>query len=129
MTVLSKLAGDELLSCCFPVKPVLRRTVSGESADGISELEPFFGTGGANSSISERASRDFAPEICTNEQYQCDAFIAETIQRTRNEIQGSQRRNFTVHWNPVNTATNGPYKFGRISGGRSNFMAGLCAVR
>ena len=29
-----------------------------------SGLEPFFGTGGASSSDSERASRDFDPEIC-----------------------------------------------------------------
>lgn len=29
-----------------------------------SDLEPFFGTGGASSSTSERASRDFELEIC-----------------------------------------------------------------
>lgn len=31
-------------------------------------MEPFFGTGGANSSISERASSDFDPEICGEKQ-------------------------------------------------------------
>ena len=30
----------------------------------MSDLEPFFGTGGADSSISVRASSDLDPEIC-----------------------------------------------------------------
>jgi len=33
-----------------------------------------------------------------------------------------------LQWNPVNTATNGPWKFGRINGVGSNFMAGLLQV-
>jgi len=43
---------------------VLRRIDSGEIPNVRSGLEPFFGTGGASSSSSERASRDFDPEIC-----------------------------------------------------------------
>jgi len=43
---------------------VLRRIDSGEIPDVRSGLESFFGTGGASSSNSERASRDFDPEIC-----------------------------------------------------------------
>ena len=59
-------AGDELLWSIFcPATPVLRGTVLAESEDERSDLEvPFFGTGGADSSISVRASRDFDPEIC-----------------------------------------------------------------
>ena len=34
-----------------------------------------------------------------------------------------------LQWNPINMATNGPYEFGRITGGGSNFVAGLCIVR
>ena len=60
---LSMPAGDELLCCSVLAKPVLRGTVSGESAGERSDLEPFFGTRGAFSAISERASRDVAPEI------------------------------------------------------------------
>ena len=30
-----------------------------------------------------------------------------------------------VQWNPVNMATNGPWKFGRINGAGLNFMTGL----
>ena len=58
-------AGDELLFCSVLATPLLRCTVSGESAGERSDLEPFFGTGGAFSAISERASRDLAPEIYT----------------------------------------------------------------
>ena len=63
MTVLSMLAGEELLWRSLPPIVVLRRIDSGEIPDVRSGLEPFFGTGGASSSISERASRDFDPEI------------------------------------------------------------------
>lgn len=65
VAALIKLAGDELLwrDFCF-TRPALRGTVSGESGDEMSDLEPFFGTGGADSSISVRASSDLDPEIC-----------------------------------------------------------------
>jgi len=55
------LAGEELLCRSLPPIVVLRRIDSGEIPE--SGLEPFFGTGGGSSSISERASRDFDPEI------------------------------------------------------------------
>ena len=34
-------------------------------------------------------------------------------------------RNNEIQWNPVNTATNGPYVSGRINGVGSNFIASL----
>lgn len=65
VAALIKLAGDELLWRDFRLtRPALRGTVSGESADEMSDLEPFFGIGGADSSISVRASSDLDPEIC-----------------------------------------------------------------
>lgn len=69
VAALIKLAGDELLWRDFGLtRPALRGTVSGESADEMSDLEPFFGTGGADSSISVRASSDLDPEICESNQ-------------------------------------------------------------
>ena len=38
-------------------------------------------------------------------------------------------RHHYIQSNPVNTATNGSYEFGRINGGGSNFMTGLFQVK
>lgn len=59
-----KLAGEELLCCILLERTLLRRNVSGEPMGRLSDLEVLTGRGGAVSSTSDRASRDFDSVSC-----------------------------------------------------------------
>ena len=61
---LNKLAGEELLCWVLLERTLLRRNVSGKPMGRLSDLEFLTGRGGAVSSTSDRASRDFDSVSC-----------------------------------------------------------------